>query len=115
MSSATNRVFAQLDRTKGPFNGTWDRDVSYFLGSTGNPLNLTGVNDAGLGGVGFGGVQNDSATAVPGADDNAAPRRWLGRAAPAAPARESEAQPRLTYRSGLADDRLRTRSRITSS
>lgn len=43
--------------------GTWDRDVSYFLGSTGNPLNLTGVAYAGLGGIGFGGVQNDEATA----------------------------------------------------
>ena len=45
-----------------PFD-TWDRDVSYLLGNAGIPLNLTGVTYAGLGGVGFGGVQNDSALA----------------------------------------------------
>ena len=45
-----------------PFD-TWDRDVSYFLGTAGGPLNLTGITYAALGGLGFGGVQNDSASA----------------------------------------------------
>lgn len=45
-----------------PFD-TWDRDVSYFLGNAGIPLNLTGVTYGGLGGVGFGAMQSDSALA----------------------------------------------------
>lgn len=45
-----------------PFD-TWDRDVSYFVGNAGIPLNLTGVTYAGLGGVGFGAMQSDSASA----------------------------------------------------
>jgi hypothetical protein len=44
-------------------SGTWDRDVSYFLRNSMTALNLNGVTYAGLAGVGFGGQQNDSASA----------------------------------------------------
>ena len=44
-------------------SGVYDRDASYFLGNTANPLNLNGVTYAGLAGLGFGGVQNDSSFA----------------------------------------------------
>lgn len=39
--------------------GEWDRDVSFWIGNTANPLDLTGVGIADLGTVGFGAQMDD--------------------------------------------------------
>jgi hypothetical protein len=43
--------------------GNYDRDVSYYVGNVSAPLNLTGVNYAGLGGLGFSSLNNSESTA----------------------------------------------------
>ncbi len=42
--------------------GSYDRDVSYWVGTTAGPLGLAGQNIAGLGALGFGGRTDDSGT-----------------------------------------------------
>ncbi len=44
-------------------NPAFDRDVSYWVGTTANPLNLTGGNLAGLGALGFGARIDDDGSA----------------------------------------------------
>lgn len=59
-------VFSETVRldalTIDPF-GLFDRDVSFWVGSTANPLNLTGITFAGLPGIGFG-PQQDSLNGI---------------------------------------------------
>jgi hypothetical protein len=43
-------------------HGIWDRDVSYYVGDVAIPFDLTGVNYAALGALGFGSLFSDSST-----------------------------------------------------